>query len=602
MTASPQPKRDSVAPAVTRESGRGDMALLRWFLGMLGPHRWSLSLAMLCLVLASLAELTQPYLVKLAIDGPIAERQPEALWPLAALFVVLVILRGVFAYAQTILSTLVGQRVVDQMRCRLFGHVVSMPSAYYDRTPVGAVLTRVINDTEALNEAIASGVVNSLGSVVVLLGAVGGMFLVAGRWALLGLAAVPLLLLALAFIRRVLRVTFEVIRALSSQINQFLEERLSGMAVVQSFAAEPRTLDEFDLRNEGKLSVELRSVFWQSMLSAVIQLASMLSVAGLLVAAGWGAGGSDGAASAISLGALVALVDYVQRFYQPFEDLSGKYAILQRAFVSLDKMAALLDRDERLPLAAAPKSVAPLEKEIRFEDVRFVYREGKEVLHGVSLCLRKGETLAVVGATGAGKTTLARLLGRFYDVTSGKVTWDGQDVRDLDPASLRSRLAFVPQDVFLFSRSLRENVMLQADDGEPGRLQGALDQALANGVVDAMPEGLETEVHERGQDLSAGERQLLALARAFYQDPSVLVLDEATSHVDLETEARVREAMRRVSRGRTTLLIAHRLATAREADRIAVMVGGGIAEEGTHEALMERNGTYAELWRAAMDG
>ncbi len=601
----PRRGRAETQPPVPLPDRPGEWGLFVWFLRLVLPYRGLIAIAMVCLAFGTAAQLSQPLLVKAAIDGPIADRQPERLIPIVVIYLVTVLAHGVFFYGQHLASVTAGQRAVDEMRRRLFERAVSFRPSYYDRTPVGAVLTRITNDTEALHEAIASGIVTSFASMAVLIGAVVGMFVVAGWWALAALAALPFLVIVLGWIRLKLKECFERIRGLTRAINEFLEERLSGMAVVQAFAAEDRTLSEFDLKNEDKLDVEITSTTWHSVLSSVIQLASLLSVAAIVAAAGWARAGAegaaDGAAVGISLGALIALIDYLERFYRPFEDLSGKYAIFQRAFVSLEKIAGLLGRDELVDIPDDPAPVEPLRDEIVWDDVRFQYANGKEVVHGVTLRLRHGESLALVGATGAGKTTLARLLGRFYDVTEGRVTWDGRDVRDHDPADLRARLAYVPQDVFLFSRSLADNITLDDASPDRDRMRHALETALASEVVDGLPDGIDTVVGERGQDLSAGERQLLAMARALYRDPSVLVLDEATSSVDLQTEARIRDAMRSVAKGRTTLIIAHRLATAREADRIGVIVGGKLAEIGSHEELIRGDGVYAGLWRAATD-
>jgi ATP-binding cassette subfamily B protein len=484
-----------------------------------------------------------------------------------------------------------GQRVMLGLRTALFRHLQRLSMSYFTRTPVGRVLTRATNDIENLSEMFSSGIVRVVAAAFLLVGIVAAMFWLNWRLALSAMAVVPPLLFIAARFRHWLRKIYRTLRTLVAHVNAYLQEQLTGMGVVQAFAREEQSYGEFTARNKAYRQVHLRSVFFESWFSAIVEAATSVALALLL----WH-GGLQLLDGVLTLGVLVAFIEYIHKFFEPIQDITEEYADMQNALASGEKVFDILDLDEKLPEDRRPLREHAFRGEVAFERVSFAYVPGQPVLREISFRVAPGEKVAVVGHTGAGKTTLMKLLNRLYDATEGAVLVDGRDVRRFDLALLRRNIGVAPQDVFLFAGSVRENIALGRDFSEE-RVRRAAEAVGADRFIGRLPQGYRTNVGEQGVNLSAGERQLLAFARVLAHEPAILVLDEATSSIDSETEALIRAAVPKLLRRRTSLVIAHRLATIRAVDRILVLHQGALREEGSHEALMRRRGIYWRLYR-----
>jgi len=572
----------------------------------------------------ALAELSQPYLLKIAIDDHILAGDWIGLSLTAAVYAAtLAVLYGL-RMLEAYLMALVGQRVTHDLRNALFGHLLRLEAGFYDRNPVGRLMTRVLNDVEAVSEAFTSGLLAIAADVITLAGVVAVMLWMDWRLALVTFAIVPVLGAAAAYFRIRARDAYRQARRRLAALNAFLQESLQGVAVIQLFARERHEHAIFRRLNRDYRRAMFSSTIFEATLYASVEALGSVALALLI----WYGGGQIGA-GALSFGALVAFIQYTNRFFLPIRDLGAKYTVMQSAMASAERIFGLLERPPAivspadgntadradgattlslrpptsLPDHAAPATIKSVPA-IEFSSVSFSYTDDAFVLRDCSFRVAAGEHVALVGATGEGKSTCARLLIRAYDVTSGRVLVDGVDVREWDLARLRRRVGTVFQDTVLFAGTVADNVTLGAAL-PPGALARALDTARARDFVEALPRGVEEPLGERGANLSHGQRQLLAIARALVYNPAILVLDEATSSVDPESEWRIREAMQRLLAGRTSITIAHRLSTVQRADRILVLHRGRVHEEGTHAALVRGGGLYARLWElglAAPDG
>ncbi|MGH7420933.1 MAG: ABC transporter ATP-binding protein [Candidatus Rokuibacteriota bacterium] len=610
-----------------------DARLMRRLWAFTRPHL-RLVLATCALFPAvALLELTQPYLIKVAIDDHILRGDWAGLGRVAAVFLlVLLALYGLRA-AQTYLTQLTGQRVVYDLRAALFSHLQRQDARFFDRSPVGRLMTRVLNDGEAIQELFTSGLVALLGDVVVLTGVVVIMLGMNWKLALVTFALVPLLVAAAAYFRLRARDSYRIVRTRLARLNGFLQESLQGMSVIQLFARETREREAFAGLSGALRAGQFRSTFYDAWLYAIVEALGSAAVALLL----W-YGGGQVVTGALTFGGLVAFLEYTGRFFLPIRDLGAKYTVMQAAMVSAERVFALLDTQptitspgavdggagkqllgEAQPQASRPPSgeaqpqasrantrnEAPLATPprgeptpaVEFRHVWFAYEGEQWVLRDCSFTLAPGEQMALVGPTGEGKTTVARLLIRAYDVSRGQVLVDGVDVREWELRTLRRHVGLVPQEVFLFSGTVEDNLRLAGDGGaDPAAIASALAAANAERFVAALPRGLGEELRERGVNLSQGQRQLLAIARAIIYNPRVLALDEATSSIDPESEGLVRVGLGRLLEGRTSVVIAHRLSTIQRANRILVLQRGRIREAGGHAELLALGGLYSRLY------
>lgn len=575
-----------------------DSALMKRLLRYLGPYKKLVSVSILLLLFVSLFQLAPPMLVKVAIDRYLDPSRglPESaringLLAVSLLFLGVLVLGFAFRYLQIYIMSYIGQRVMFDVRMQVFSHLQRLEMAFFDKNPVGRLMTRITNDIEVLNEMFTSGVVSIFLDLFTLAGIVVVLCYLDVKLALLSFVVLPLLFLCALLFRFFVRTSYRNVRKRLARINAFLQENLTGMTVIQMFSRERRQMDTFAGLNDKLYKAHIKSILAYAVFFPTVELLSSLAIALIL----WYGGGGV-IEGAITFGALVAFIQYAQRFYRPISDLSEKYNILQSAMASSERLFGLLDTRAKINEPRKPVALPAEAAEIRFENVRFSYNPGEEVLHGIDFTVSAGEKVAIVGYTGAGKTTIINLLSRFYDVTGGRVTIAGIDVRDVALPQLRRYIATVLQDVFLFSGNVAYNIHLGDERIDEKTVREISTYINAATFIEKLPMKYREEVGERGNSLSVGERQLLAFARALVYDPKVLVLDEATSSVDTETEFLIQDALRKFMKGRTSLVIAHRLSTIRYVDRIIVLHKGRIAESGTHRELLERGGLYKKLY------
>jgi ATP-binding cassette subfamily B multidrug efflux pump len=570
-----------------------DGRLMRRLLAFAKPYWYLIVPAILFLCGEGALQLVGPVLTKRVIDVGVPHHDGHLIRISVALFVLSLVLQFCCSYGETLLTSLLGQRVMRDLRMRMFAHVENLPVAFFDRNPVGRLVTRVTSDVESLNDLFTAGVVSGLGDLFTLVFI--AIFMVRDDWrlALAAFGVIPLVWLTSEVFRVKVRASYRDIRTRIARINAFLNERLTGMRIVQLFGREKWEADRFDDLNRGYLASNLRSITIYALYFPAIEILTSVALASLIVA---GAGRIH--ASTLTVGTLAAFLQLVRRFFQPLQDLSDKYNTLQQAMASSERIFKLLDEPEGPPqgvVTGMPRRGVTVE----FEDVWFSYGNAEApqwVLRGVSFRAEPGQTIALVGHTGAGKTTVVSLLMRFYDPQRGRILVDGVDIREMSLADLRVRIGYVQQDIFLFAGDVMTNVRLSSALSDAD-VQRAAARVGADRVVARLPGGWSQELGERGASISVGERQLLSFARAIAADPALLLLDEATSAVDSEIEAEIQQALAVLMQGRTTIAVAHRLSTIVSADEILVMHHGEIRERGTHRELLEQGGLYERLYR-----
>jgi len=586
-----------------------DSRLMKRLLRYLIPYRGTVVVAAVAMIFHSLLQVVGPFLTKVAVDRylVVTERQPTFLDPylspdpfagltqITALFLVVLVALFILEYCQTYYMQMVGQRAMYDLRMAIFRHLHRLPVQFYDRNPVGRLLTRVTSDVDVLNEMFTSGVVAVFGDFFSLVFIVVVMLQLDWQLALVTFAVLPLIAIATSLFRRRVRDCYRRIRTALARLNAHLNEYVTGMAVVQLFNREDKSFAEFDEINRTHQRAFLDSVLAHSLFYPAVEIFSSIAIASII----W-YGGHQVLESTLTIGILVAFIQYAQRFFRPIQDLSEKYNILQSAMASSERIFKLLDTPagiESPKNALVPPSSGPQGGKIEFRDVWFAYNDDDWVLQDVSLTIEPGETVAVVGHTGAGKTTLTSLPLRFYDVRKGQVLVDGVDVRQWDLQALRRRFGVVLQDPFLFSGTIASNIRLGTETVTQDDVEEAIEELRVGDFIHALPGGYQEEVRERGATLSVGQKQLISFARALAHSPQILILDEATSSVDTETELRVRAALDRMVTGRTSIIIAHRLSTIQRADRIVVMHHGRNRESGTHQQLLAHRGIYWKLYQ-----
>jgi ATP-binding cassette subfamily B protein len=592
--ATPQDDDRLAAPVLDARLARRLFAYARPYAGLVAG-------ALTLLLLQGGLTLAGPLLTRHAIDVAIPTRDAGLLGQLALAFTAALVAQFACAWGETVLAARIGQRVMQDLRRELFAHLQRLPIPFFDRTPVGRLVTRVTSDIESLNELFTAGVVAGLGDVFTLV-AIGVVLLVSDwRLALVSFAVIPFVWLTSRWFQRRVREAYREIRARIARINAFLNERIGGMRLVQLFGQEEREQRRFDGLNRDHLDAHLRSIRYYALYFPIIEVLTSVALASLVAA-----GAARVGAGSLTVGTVAAFLQLVRRFFQPLQDLSDKYNTLQQAMAASERVFQLLDtpvEPEPAGGAAVAGRRAPAGHgvTIEFEDVWFAYAGEQWVLQGVSFRVGPGETLALVGRTGAGKSTIVSLLLRFYEPQRGRILLDGVDVRTLPREFVRARIGYVQQDIFLFAGDVASNIRLGAplDDAA---VAAAAARVGADRVVARLPGGWRHELGERGATLSVGERQLLAFARALAADPALLVLDEATSAVDSEIEAEIQRAVAELMRGRTTIAIAHRLSTITAADEILVLHHGRVVERGPHAALLARGGLYERLWRLQSGG
>ena len=568
-----------------------DARLVRRLLEHVLPETGLIALSVALMFVVMAAQLTQPYLLKLVIDGPVHHGNPSGLAPLALFYLLAFVVELTARFGQLYSMERTGQKVILSLRNRLFAHLQGLDSAFFDRYAVGRLMTRVTTDVESLADLFSSGVVSLLGDSIKLVAIIVILCWLDMRLALVTFAIAPVLFLLSALYRGRIRQAYRNVRLRVARLNGFLQEAISGMLVVQLFRRQSEDLRDFEAINREHREAELQSVVYESSFSAVIELVGTLATALII----WYGGGRL-ATGALTFGTLVAFLEYASRFFGPIRDLSSFYAVLQAAMASLERIFALLDTRPAITSPDLPVPAGRARGLVEFEAVEFSYRAGAPVLHGIGFRVEPGQRVAVVGATGAGKTSLIKLLIRLYEPASGSIRLDGKDLRRWPLAALRRQIGVVMQDHVLTTGTIAGNIAFGDRGMSRDRIEAAARLVRADEFILRLPAGYDEPVRERGGNLSVGQKQLISFARALAYDPSVLVLDEATSSIDTETEGRIQDALGTLLRGRTSIIIAHRLSTILGADRILVLHHGRLVEEGTHRDLMELRGIYARLY------
>ena len=580
-----------------------DGVLMRRLLRYLRPYRAHVAGALAAIIGASVLQLAQPYLMKIAIDRHIAAGDMAGLDLIAMAFLSILVVSFALEFLQTWVLQLTGQRIMFDMRMQIYEHLQRLDLQFYDRNPVGRLMTRVTTDVDVLNELFTAGVVSIFGDLFMLAGIMVVMLLMDWRLALVAFSVLPLIVLVTQWFRCNARESYRTVRLWIARINAFLQEHITGMSTIQLFRQEQQTSSRFEEINRKHRNANVQSIFYYAVFYPAIEVIGALA-AGLII---WFGGGWT-LQGALTLGSLVAFLQYSQRFFRPISDMSEKFNVLQAAMASSERIFKLLDtpvgitsqtrhdhrREADVAVAASQPSGASV---IRFENVSFAYVGNDYVLRDISFDVRAGERVGIVGATGAGKSTLINLLLRFYDVTTGSILVDGGDIREIDLRALRARFGLVLQDIHLFSGTVAGNVRLGNGAITDEQLRTAARAVHADRFIERLPRGYEHPVAERGATLSVGQKQLLSFARALAFDPDILILDEATSSVDTETELLIRDALRVLMAGRTTLAIAHRLSTIQDMDKILVLHRGELREMGTHQELLARRGIYYKLYQ-----
>jgi len=609
-----------------------DSRLMKRLLTYLHPYRVQVAIALIAIVLKAGADVVGPYLTKVAIDKYLAShreahslldrflssRPLTGIAQIAAMYVGLLLFSFLLEFTQTYIMQWTGQKVMFDLRAQIFRHLQKLHIAFFDRNPVGRLVTRVTTDVDALNEMFTAGVVSIFEDIFVLLGILVIMLNMSWRLALITFAVLPLIFYATSIFRRKVRESYRRIRTAIARINAFLQEHVTGIVVLQIFNREKKSYERFEKINRTHMDAYKDAIMAHAVYYPVVEVLSATAIACVVFF-----GGRQVISSAVTLGVLVAFMQYAQRFFRPIQDLSEKYNILQSAMASSERVFKLLDTPAEIVSPSLPK-VPDGPGRIEFDHVWFAYRtlaqaaeeaatrgeklkiaggngdlaqEYDWVLRDVSFTIEPGETVAIVGHTGAGKTTLISLLLRFYDVQKGAIRIDGVDIRDMDLNDLRRRYGVVLQDPFLFSGTVAGNIRLGSSWIEDESIEDAAEQVNVADFIRSLPGGFAEEVRERGSTLSTGQKQLISFARALAHNPKILILDEATSSVDTETEFKVREALTRMVEGRTSIIIAHRLSTIQRADKIIVMHKGKVREIGSHQQLLANRGIYWRLYQ-----
>jgi ATP-binding cassette subfamily B protein len=569
-----------------------DLKLIKRLLSEVAPFMRYVIIAFFFLVLTALLSLAGPYLIKIAIDNYIKNRDFSGLNKIAAVYFAILILQAVSRYIRIYYTQYVGQNVMYTLRGRVFSHIQNLKISYFDKNPVGRIMTRVTNDIEVLNEMFTAGVITIFGDLLLLAGIVVVLFYLNYRLALVTFSVIPVLIYVTFVFRKRLRASYRDTREKTAKLNSFLQENIIGIKIVQLFTREDKGFKDFKRINEEYKNAFFRTITAYSLFFPIIELISSISIALIIYY-----GGGRVIQETLTIGALVAFIEYLRKFFIPIRDMTEKYNILQSAMASAERIYKLLDTKGEEDIEPAKDIKATLKGDIEFKNVWFAYENDDYVLKDISFKIKPGEKIAFVGATGAGKTSIVNLVNSFYNIQKGNILIDGRDIYSYPKEMLRNSIGIVLQDAFIFSGTIKDNISLNNKTVSMERIVQAAKNAYADGFIEKLPNRYEEAAGERGALLSAGQKQLLSFARVLIYNPSILILDEATSTVDPHTEYIIQKATEQLMKGRTSIIIAHRLSTIKNVDRVFVFHKGKVAEIGTHEELYEKKGIYHKLYK-----
>jgi ATP-binding cassette, subfamily B, multidrug efflux pump len=569
-----------------------DSRLMRRLLGYLSPYRrYVLAAIVLNIIFAAMGPL-RPYLTKIAIDDYILLGNYGGLLTIIGILFGLLVLQGVLQYVMTIVTDWIGQKTIFDLRMQVFSHLQKLSLRFFDKNPIGRLVTRTTNDVESLNDMFSSGVVTIFSDIFVIFWILIFMFFMSWELSLVTLAVLPFLIYATWVFRRKAREAYRDVRKQLARLNSFLQEHISGTVILQIFNREKKAQQQFDSINARYRDAYVRSIFYHAVFYPVVELISAVAI-GLII---W-YGGGNVIRDTMTIGILISFIQYTEMFFRPIRDLAEKYNIMQTAMASSERIFKLLDDTSIIHDPEEPGTLPEVRGRVEYENVWFAYNDEDYVLRDVSFTIEPGQTVALVGATGAGKSSIINLLARFYDVQKGAIRLDGVDIRNVRKYDLRQHIALVLQDVFLFSGDIKTNINLGDESISLDRIKEVSTLVGADRFIERLPYGYDEPVKERGATLSVGQKQLLSFARALAFDPKILILDEATSSVDTETELLIQKAIQQVLHGRTSIVVAHRLSTIQRADKIIVMHKGRIREMGKHQELLQQQGIYYRLYQ-----